>query len=304
MPSDITSAVTTWFRSHHGVISRAEALRLGLTTGQIGVRVRTGEWEQTARGVYRLAGSPSGPLADLRAAVLVSGAAAAASHGSAAWLWGLTDAPAVPTVTLPHSRKATVPGVRAVRSRIPVRAVVRRGIPCTDRIRTILDCASEGAEVDVDDLVDRALARRLASLGDLARAIEATPALRMHPGRAELARRLARRGVTGGPAPSVLESRMGRLLASHGLPTPKAEVVWGPQRRYRLDFAYPHLRLAIEVDGLASHFTPEQQRWDNRRSNALSAAGWTVLHYSWWDVTYEPGRVADEIASAYRTLAA
>lgn len=97
---------------------------------------------------------------------------------------------------------------------------------------------------------------------------------------------------------------MARLLAAQGVPAPKAELVWGPQRRYRLDYAYPAIKLAVEVDGHAFHFTPEQQRWDHRRSNALTAAGWTVLPYNWWDVTYEARRVAAEIAGAYRMLAA
>ena len=105
--------------------------------------------------------------------------------------------------------------------------------------------------------------------------------------------------ILGSPHPSVLESRMARLFRLHRLPRPKAEVVWGPNRRYRLDFAYPHLRLAIEVDGWSAHFAPEQQRHDNRRGNALARAGWTVLHYDWWEVTYAAERVAAEIADTY-----
>jgi very-short-patch-repair endonuclease len=97
---------------------------------------------------------------------------------------------------------------------------------------------------------------------------------------------------------------MARLFRLHRLPHPKAEVVWGPNRRYRLDFAYPHLRLAIEVDGWSAHFAPEQQRHDNRRANALARAGWTVLHYDWWEVTHSPEQVAAEIADTYQRLAA
>jgi very-short-patch-repair endonuclease len=128
--------------------------------------------------------------------------------------------------------------------------------------------------------------------------------LRYYPGRRALESRLAARGVLGSPNPSVLESRMARLFRAHHLPRPKAEVMWGPDRRYRLDFAYPHLRLAVEVDGWSVHFAPEQQRHDNRRANTLARAGWTVLHYDWWEVTYEAERVAAEIAVTYTRLAA
>lgn len=309
-------------RYHHGVISRQEAVNLGLTAGQIDNRVRTGEWLQITRGVYRLAGSPESPLGDLRAAVLAGGPNTVASHDSAAWLWGIADEPAQPAITIPHSRVRRVPGVRVGRTRVLGRVVVRSGIPSTDTLRTILDCAADlrPDKIDkadrtdkagprdktdkIDDLVDRALARRLLRIDDLVRAVEGRGARRRQPGRAILAARLAQRGVTGGPSPSVLESRAARLLAGAGLPAPKAEVAWGPQRRYRLDFAYPALKLAIEVDGSAFHFTPEQQRRDHRRSNALMTAGWTVLRYNWWDITNDGQRVVAEVAAAYRALAA
>lgn len=298
MPFDASEAVTGWLRCHHGVISAREASRLGLTRGQVGVRVRTGEWEQVRRGVYRIAGSPRGPLSNLRAAVLAGGPGAMASHLSAAWLWNFADEPSSPALTIPHGRTRSVPGVRVARSRIPARVVVRKGIPCTDPVRTIVDCATSATGRDLDDLIDRALARRTVRTDDLIRVAEDRLVFGRHPGRSILGGRLAARGVTGAPAPSVLESRMARLLAGAALPAPVAELVWGPQRRYRLDYAYADLKLAVEVDGHAFHFTPEQQRWDNRRSNALTSAGWTVLHYSWWDVSYEPERVAAEIAGA------
>lgn len=293
-----------WLATHHGVISRQEALRLGMTARQVASRVRTGAWTAQGRGVYRLAGSPGEPLGDLRAAVVACGRHAVASHRSAAWMWGMVDEATPPTVTVPHARVLAVEGVRVVRTRIATRVVVRHGIACTDALRTILDCAAALGPQEIDEIVDRALARRLTRVGELAMAVERSTELRRHPGRRPLAERLARRGVTGGPAPSVLESRMARLLAGADLPAPKAEVVWGPQRRYRLDFAYPSLRLVVEVDGFAFHFTPEQQRSDNRRSNTLAGAGWTVLRYNWWDVTHDPERVAGEIQAAYQKLAA
>ena len=304
MMSSDDSAIIKWFRSHHGVISRQEALRLGLTAGQIGVRLRIGAWEQVARGVYRLAGSPPGALADLRAAVLANGPGAVASHQSAAWLWGIADEPGSPSVTRAHSGRNGPVGSRASRSRIPARVSVRMGIPCTEPLRTILDCATRAGDAEIDDLIDRALARRVVRVAELAKAVTKNPTYRHHPGRTVLRARLERRGVTGGPAPSVLESRLARILANVRLPAPRAEVAWGPQRRYRLDFAYPAIRLAIEVDGRAAHFTPEQQRWDHRRSNELARAGWTVLHYNWWEVTFEPERVGREIVATYESLAA
>jgi very-short-patch-repair endonuclease len=116
--------------------------------------------------------------------------------------------------------------------------------------------------------------------------------------------RFKARGVTGSPHPSVLESRMARLLRRHRIPEPRAELWWGPDRNYRLDFAFPEVRLVIEVDGYAGHFAPEKQRYDRRRDQRLRRAGWTVLRYDWWEVTCDAARVAEEIAGIYRHLAA
>lgn len=56
------------------------------------------------------------------------------------------------------------------------------------------------------------------------------------------------------------------------------------------------------MDGYAYHFNPDQMGYDARRRNALQAAGWSVLVYTWRHVTHEPLRVAAEITTAYRRL--
>ncbi len=61
--------------------------------------------------------------------------------------------------------------------------------------------------------------------------------------------------------------------------------------RYRLDFAYPALRLGIELDGYAYHAGRANWRGDLRRRNDLVAHGWTLLHFTWEDVTGDPHTV-------------
>ena len=305
MNSDVSTSVAGWLTAHHAVIGAREARKMGATGRQMAWKVTSGEWVRVGRGVYRLAGAPVTPAGELRAAVLLAGEGAVASHWSAAWLWGIADLPDRPMITVPHRRVTMAKDLHVIRSRVPFRVTVRNRISCTEVIRTIFDCAANaGSETDrIDDLLDRAIARRAVRIQDVTAALGKME-YRRHNGRPLVEERLARRGVTGSLAPSVLESRMARLFVEYGLPVPKAEVQWGPQRRYRLDFAYPAIRLAIEVDGWSAHFTPEQQRWDRRRGNSLARAGWTVLHYDWWEVTYEPERVAREIADTYRGLAA
>jgi very-short-patch-repair endonuclease len=52
----------------------------------------------------------------------------------------------------------------------------------------------------------------------------------------------------------------------------------------RVDFAYPEVRLAIEVDGYAHHSSRKQWESDLARQNRLIAAGWRVLRFSSRDV--------------------
>jgi hypothetical protein len=96
-------------------------------------------------------------------------------------------------------------------------------------------------------------------------------------------------GLAAAPRPSVLETLMLRLMIAHALPVPAIEIVARPNGEYRLDFACPLIKLAIEVDGYIWHFTPEQLRRDHRRRNRLIAEGWQTLVFTWMDVTQRRG---------------
>jgi very-short-patch-repair endonuclease len=74
--------------------------------------------------------------------------------------------------------------------------------------------------------------------------------------------------------------------------------------RYELDFAFPAERIAIEVDGWAWHSDVERFRHDRRRQNVLVLAGWTVLRFTWHDLTVRPDTVTAQIRAALvRTVA-
>ncbi len=66
-----------------------------------------------------------------------------------------------------------------------------------------------------------------------------------------------------------------------------------------LDLAFPDRRLAIEIDGWAWHHNPERFQEDPRRQNALVAAGWTVLRFTWADLVERPEHV---LATVVRIL--
>ncbi|MGD9989853.1 endonuclease domain-containing protein [Pseudonocardia sp.] len=97
---------------------------------------------------------------------------------------------------------------------------------------------------------------------------------RRHPG-VRGTRRLPRAVALSDPrAESPGESRMRLAVVLAGLPAPVSQFRVG---RYRLDLAYPDLRLGIEYDG-ADHRTAGRARRDLMREAELARAGWELVH--------------------------
>jgi very-short-patch-repair endonuclease len=101
----------------------------------------------------------------------------------------------------------------------------------------------------------------------------------------------ARAGLTRAPE-SGLETRLLRVLRAAGLPRPAVQHRIG---NYRVDFAYPGARVAIEADGFRWHSTRQQWDRDRARRNALTAMGWTVLHVTSTQLREQPEEVVNTI---------
>lgn len=89
-----------------GALTRRQALKAGLTRNQIAYRVQTGQWLQPVRGVFVVAGVPKSWEQSLMIACLAGPPTTAASHLSAAALFGLGKPPGVPQVTIPSRAAA------------------------------------------------------------------------------------------------------------------------------------------------------------------------------------------------------
>ena len=70
-------------------------------------------------------------------------------------------------------------------------------------------------------------------------------------------------------------------LEEMGLPPPVAEFRFAPPRRWRLDFAWPESRLALEVEGgvwvRGRHVRGAGFMRDMEKYNILCAMGWRLL---------------------------
>lgn len=58
--------------------------------------------------------------------------------------------------------------------------------------------------------------------------------------------------------------------------------------RFSLDFAWPHKRLCIEIDGEQHQRFADYKARDERKDAALKEAGWKVLRLIWRDVYADP----------------
>jgi hypothetical protein len=299
-------ALREWLRDHHGVISYAEAQRLGATPNLIESKLRSGEWISIHRGVYRESACPPSPYQDLRAAYLATNKYGVISHLSAAWVWDLVDrAPEVPHVTVVRSgrdaRSDKRITVHQTRDLDVTKAIHRNGIPVTNPMRTMVDVATIVLPDQLTEMVDKALAAQLVPTAGIQGEIDRL-SKRGRGGVGILRRNLLERGYIGAPEPSVLEARARRLVAKTGLPLPEVEVRTGEDGKYRIDIAWAPILFAVEVDGYAWHFSPTQKQHDDARRNDLQRDGWKILVYSWTDVLREPSRVAREITEAYSQL--
>ncbi|CAA0134655.1 Uncharacterised protein [Mycolicibacterium vanbaalenii] len=80
-------------------------------------------------------------------------------------------------------------------------------------------------------------------------------------------------------AESPMESEARLAMLDGGLPPPVLQhrIIDRNGRTWRLDFAWPDHRLAVEYDGFDWHSDPDQFRRDRQKRAALTEVGWSLL---------------------------
>jgi len=281
---------------HHGI---TDCDQLRLSQRQKDDCCANGTLERRHEGVYADPAFPRSPAQDLAAGVAAARPFGAAWSRSSAALWGLRDEhPQVPEIVVPYGKVRVIPGVSVRRSRVlePSMITTRDHIRVVKPLITIVDLGVMLDAREVGDAIIRGRQKRLFSIGD----VHATIARYARPGRTGIAvaREAAKLIMIGDrPADSVLEFRFHIGPARHGLPPYRYqhEVRIGTRRKFRIDFAYPEVMLAIEVDGAEKRLSAESLAYDNARANQLVLAGWTILRFGWAEVTMQPATVAAEI---------
>jgi hypothetical protein len=71
------------------------------------------------------------------------------------------------------------------------------------------------------------------------------------------------------------------VVVAAGLPKPVSEYRFHPERRWRFDYAWPDLRIALEVEGgtwtKGRHVRGKGYEMDCEKYNTATLAGWRVL---------------------------
>jgi hypothetical protein len=273
----------------YGLVTWEQLLGLGVGKQGIVERVRSGRLHRVHRGVYSVGHGVLRREAHWLAAVLACGSGAVLSHRSAAALWEIAaDSTTAVDVTVPtQNGRRGRRGIRVHRSgRLsPAEVTVQEGIPVTTVARTLLDYADVASQPSLKRAIDESEYRRRFDLRAVRAVVDGNPGRRgaLLLGLAQRPPELTR---------SELETLFLALVERHALPRPLVGAKLGS---YTADFLWPHARLIVETDGLASHGTWTALERDRRRDRRLLAAGYRTVRLTREALEREGSAVADEL---------
>jgi hypothetical protein len=294
-PHDTDHVIARIAAVQYGVVTRQQLLAAGLTAKQIGGRVRSRRLLVLHSGVYAVGHTALRREGRWLAAVFACGDGAVLSHADAAALWDI----APPRGRLIHVTRPSTSGRDPDPARIRLHRVgtlrawectLIDGIPATTVARTLLDLSPHLRSRAMEDVIAQANRLRLFDLVDARRCLREHP--RQH-GAPALRRVLDElEGVGAADLRSKLEVRFLQLCADHDLPRPVANArVAG----VLVDFLWRDAKLVVETDGYTYHSTRSAFERDRERDQRLTLAGYTVLRFTYNQVTQAPEAVVHRV---------
>jgi hypothetical protein len=281
----------------HGVVARAQLLASGVTPAMIETRLVGARLIRLHRGVYAVGHRQLRREGFWLAAVLACGPYAVLSHRDAAALHAirLTDRTRT-DVTVPGRGRHGPPSVDLHRvTSLDARDVTAvNGIPVTTVARTLVDLGEVVPQQALAKALSEAERQGKLDVTGIEAALGRTRG-RHGPGTAAIKAALREHAAHGATLTrSELEDRFVALLDAHDLPRPATNAyVEGIEG----DAVWPDARLVVELDGWDAHKTRRAFQRDREKGNALLAAGWTVMRFTYRDVVDRPGYVATSIAA-------
>lgn len=299
---DLYPALRAIGDEHFGLVRRDEIEALGFSSSGLARLVRNGLLERIRPRVYRLLGAPLSHEAEIMAALLWANDEALASHRTGAEINGIAGRSEQIEITTTGCVRAPDLIVHRRVFWLPGDATIVKGVPVTSVERTLVDLASVASRRSVERSLDAALLLPGVSLQTISRRLEAT-ARQGRNGTTRLRGLIAERETERNPIESPLERDFLTLIRERKMPEPVAQhpVIVDGRIVARLDFAYPELKLGIELDGYAFHSSREAFERDRSRLTMLANEGWRILVYTSKQVKDHPAYVEKSVLRAHHS---
>jgi very-short-patch-repair endonuclease len=283
------------------LITAKQARAVGISAQAVARRIASGEWTRVLPRVYRLTAAEVSLRQWALAPVLWAGDGALASHTTAAALEGFTGvrSPRLAEIWVPARCKIRSDAVRVHRGTRLDRAdrTTLDGIPVTTPIRTLIDISGRLEDPKLSSLLEDLLRRGVITEARL-RARLAALRSSGRTGAGRLAALLDARG-DGRPLESELEALVWQIIVSTGVRLPERQYwITGAHQRYRLDFAWPDLKLGLECEGFEHHGGHVEWHNDRTRYAELADLRWRVIPVTWHAATRERDRVVGWIRNS------
>jgi hypothetical protein len=279
-----------------GVFTAEQACDEGWTTRQIRRRLAAGRWGYVAGFAMGARPGPRWTALQLAHAADLSVTGAIVSHSTAGRLHGFPIPVQECAEVIAGRRHDSGRNLRVHRVQLDEGDLreLPSGLVVTGPRRTALDLLGRLDPPEALDLWAWVSSRGVLTADDL---LEATAVRRWRPGVRAL--RDLHALVKDG-AVSRAELLLHELLREAGV------IDWQAGARVSdaagligvADVLFPAARVVIEVDGLRAHTTRDSFDNDRRRQNRLVMAGYTVLRFTWRDLTGRPEAVLKDILRA------
>lgn len=280
----------------HGLVARGQLLALGIGDRAISHRLRNGRLRLQYPGVYAVGHEAISHAGRALAAVIATAPGSAASHLTAAALWGLREPTTAIHITATR-RRAPRRGMTIHRSALPGDEVgFADGVPTTGIPRMLLDLSATMDERRLRRLIKRAEFADLVTIEELGAILARHPRRR---GRRTLARIIAGHVADAGRTRSELEDRFLDFCARRGLPRPAVNAALEVRgERMEVDCLWRAAGLVVELDGYEAHRGRSAFQADRARDRALTAAGFSPMRITWSQLHSNGDSIEAEIRDA------
>lgn len=277
-----------------GVVSLLQLQAIGLSSEEIKWRVKRGFLHRLHRDVFAVGHVNLVAHARLVAALLTCGPSSFVSHRTAAAVWGLRELTTRRiAVTMPGMKARARPGLvvhRTARVPDPADVTTRNGLRVSSVARMLIELAATEKLSELDRLITQAVRKRILDLEQIETAL-ARHARR--PGIAKLKQAL-RDYRPRRDRRSDLERAFDRLIAGTAIPPPQRNVTIDG---WEIDCYWPHVRLAVELDGRSYHTAVRDIEKDKLKDAKLLSRGIRTMRITDLRMTLDSRGILRDLSS-------